>query len=202
MHLEFNSDRRRSLRKCQSALCRLSILNGMHRLRLHPRHVPFSFRNWRLSARVVPDTSVRRVVPGVACAAPRVPIQKQARPAVMMHRLFRPRGHSHLQHPHKRVFKKDPMTVRCNLHRIVAIRKARFLLPETIRPAHPENRRTQQQNQRGKAALSRLQKSSCPIHARSIRSSWAGSPYIKSNPQPWVSRSRRIKVKNLQEQKS
>src|SRR5258708_28753927 len=69
MHLEFNSDRRRSLRKCQSALSRLRALYGMHRLRLHPLYDPLASRNWRLFTRVIVDASVRPVVPNMGCTA-------------------------------------------------------------------------------------------------------------------------------------
>jgi len=89
MDLEFNSHRWRSLRKCQSALRRLCVLNGVHRLRFHPLDDPLTFQKWPICAWMIPDTSVSKIVTKVRCAATCIPNQKQARPAVVMDRLFR-----------------------------------------------------------------------------------------------------------------
>ena len=167
MQLELHPNRRWSLRKRRSALNRLRVLNRMHRLRLHPRHAPPSLCNRHLFARVVPHTSVRSVVPEVRRAATGIPNQKEARPAMMMHRLFRPRRHRHLQHPHKRIFKKNPMTVRRNLHRIVAVRKTRFVLPQRdANVPQPEPKALSNSINATKLRLRRLEEISCSIHDR------------------------------------
>jgi hypothetical protein len=63
----------------------------------------------------------------------------------MMHRLLRPRWYGHLQHPDEGVLEKNSMTLRGNLHRIVAIGETRFVLSEKMGSLYKEGEGAYQQ---------------------------------------------------------
>ena len=62
-------------------------LNSMHRLWLHPPDTPFAGMNGSIRARLVPHTAIRAQIVNVWGLATRIPIQKETRPTVVMHRL-------------------------------------------------------------------------------------------------------------------
>src|SRR5271168_2836957 len=81
----------------------------------------------------------------------------------MMHWLLRPRRHGHLQHPHKRVFKQNAVTLRRSLHRVETIGEGRLVLPQKMGTPRKENEDTQQKDQRGKATAVRTEEV-CSMH--------------------------------------
>ena len=74
-------------------------LDRVHRLGLHPLHYPVSRVRRRWFARLIDHSTVAAVVADVRRRAAGVPIEKEARPAMMMHRFgLSGRRHRHFQH--------------------------------------------------------------------------------------------------------
>src|SRR5579862_8447521 len=119
-------------------------LNFVHRLRIHPSHIPGSRMHRVFFAWNIPHASVRTVISNVRRRPARVPTQKETRPAMVMHRhgpSFR--RHRDLKDPNERIFENYLVSSGRSLHRIIAFREIGFNLPVRIEmPAaqHHENR--------------------------------------------------------------
>lgn len=99
-------------------------LDGVHRFRLHPMHTPSAGMSWLLRARAVPHAAVGAVITDMRPSASVIPIKKETRPTVVVHRFRGARWwHSHFEHPYKFIFENHFVTIRGSLHGIEAIGK-------------------------------------------------------------------------------
>ena len=104
-------------------------LDGVHRLRLHPMHTPSAGMSWLFRARALPNASVGAVITDMRPSASGIPVKKETRPSVVVHRFRRARRwHSNFEHAYKFIFENHFVTIRGSLHRIEAIGETRFVL--------------------------------------------------------------------------
>jgi len=93
---------------------------------------------------VIRDGTVAAMVANVWRWSACVPIEEEARPAMMMHRLgLAGRGHRYHQHSHDGIFKDDSMAVGRGLHGVVSVGESGFVLAveiETARENHKGDR--------------------------------------------------------------
>src|SRR5579862_2019092 len=95
-------------------------LNFVHRLRIHPSHIPGSRMHRVFFAWNIPHASVRTVISNVRRRPARVPAQKEAGPAMVMHR----HGPSFcrycdLKDPDERIFEDYFVSIWRRLHRVI-----------------------------------------------------------------------------------
>src|SRR5215469_2607530 len=83
--LDFNAQQWRLSCAIGSSSGILHDFDCVHRLGLHPLNAPHSRVNRLAMARLIADGSVSAVIANMRRAASRVPVQEEARPAVMMH---------------------------------------------------------------------------------------------------------------------
>jgi len=125
-------------------------LDGMHRLRLHPMHTPSARMSWLLRARAVPHAAVRAVITDMRSSASGIPVKKETRPSVVVHRFCRARWwHSDFEHVHKFIFENHFVTIRSSLHSVEAIGETRFVLSVSVKiqTKHRERTRDEQGDQ-------------------------------------------------------
>ena len=104
-------------------------LDGVHRFRLHPMHTPSAGMSWLFRARAVPNASVGAVITDMRPSASGIPVKKETRPSVVVHRFRRARRwHSNFEHAYKFIFENHFVTIRGSLHGIEAIGETRFVL--------------------------------------------------------------------------
>jgi hypothetical protein len=141
--LNFDSKISRRIGRC-IALGPIYNLNFVHRLRIHPSHLPGSWMHWVFLARNIPHASVWTMISNVRRCSARIPAQKETRPALVVHRHdLSFRRHGDFEHPDEGIFEAYFVSVRRRLHRVKAFREIGFILPVNIEmPAaqHDENR--------------------------------------------------------------
>ena len=99
-------------------------LDGVHRFRLHPMHTPSAGMSWLLRARAVLYAAVGAVITDMRPSASGIPVKKETRPTVVVHRFRGARWwHSHFEHAYKFIFENHFVTIRGSLHGIEAIGK-------------------------------------------------------------------------------
>ena len=97
-------------------------LDGVHRLRLHPFHTPSAGMSFLFRARAVPHAAVGAVITNMRSPASGIPVKKETRPSVVVHRFRRARWwHSNFEHAYKFIFENHFVTIRSSLHSIEAI---------------------------------------------------------------------------------
>jgi len=75
---------------------------------------------WRVS-----DNTPRLVVANVRRFTARIPVQKEARPMMMMHRLcLTGRRHGDFQNPHQCILKNDLVAIGRRRHRVISVGEA------------------------------------------------------------------------------
>lgn len=106
-------------------------------------YTPLAGMRGRAVAGLVSHTSVTSVIANVWRAATGVPIQKKARPSVMMHG-YGAAGirNGYFQHSHQFIFEDDPVTAGSGLDGIVSVREIGFTLPVKIKMRSEEAKRT------------------------------------------------------------
>jgi hypothetical protein len=95
-------------------------------------HAPISRMNRRVNTRHISDHIPRLVIANMRRPAARIPVQKESRPPVVMHRLslsFRWQGD--FQHPHQSVLKNNPVALRCGFYGIKSLREGSRVLHES-----------------------------------------------------------------------
>lgn len=125
-------------------------LDGVHRFRLHPMHTPSAGMSWLFRARAVPNVSVGAVITDMRTSASGIPVKKETRPSVVVHRFRRARRwHSNFEHAYKFIFENHFVTIRGSLHGIETIGETRFVLSVCLKiPAeHCERTRDEQGDQ-------------------------------------------------------
>ena len=107
-------------------LVTLDGLYGVHRFRLHPMYRPVTRVSRRVRALDVSDSIPRLVVANVRRFTARIPVQKKARPMMVMHRL-RLTGwrHGDFQDPHQRILKNDLVAIGRRRHRVTSVGEIR-----------------------------------------------------------------------------
>jgi hypothetical protein len=80
----------------------------------------------------------------VRSAATGIPIEKNARPAMMMRWFFHSRRNLDLEYTHGGVFKEDLVALGSRLDRVVAIRKTRLALSRQPQKAADEGRNSRE----------------------------------------------------------
>jgi len=139
-------------------------LDGMHRLRLHPIHTPSAGMSWLFRARAVPHAAVGAVITDMRPSASGIPVKKETRPSVVVHRFRRARWwHSNFEHAYKFILENHFVTIRGGLHGIEAIGETRFVLSVGVKiPAeHRDRTRNEQGDQH---ELSGAEKSFRSVH--------------------------------------
>ena len=97
-------------------------LDGMHRLGLHPMHTPSAGVSRLFRARAVPHATVGSVITDMRPSASGIPVKKETRPTVVVHRFRGARwGHSHFEHAYKFIFENHLVTIWSSLYGIEAI---------------------------------------------------------------------------------
>ena len=125
-------------------------LDGVHRLGLHPMHTPSAGMTWLIRARAVPHAAVGVVITDMRPSASGIPVKKETRPSVVMHRFHRARWwHSNFEHAYKFILENHFVTIRGSLHGIETIGETRFVLSVCVKiPAeHCERTRDEQDDQ-------------------------------------------------------
>jgi hypothetical protein len=103
-------------------LVTLDSLYGVHRFRLHPTYRPVTRVNRTVYAWRVSDNIPRLVVANVRRFTARIPVQKEARPMMMMHRLHCTwRRHGDFQDPHQCILKNDLVAIGRRRHRVISV---------------------------------------------------------------------------------
>jgi hypothetical protein len=101
----------------------------MHWFGLHPVYRPVARVSQRVRARDVSDDIAWSVVSNMWRFPTCIPVQKEARPMMMMHRLRFARGrHGDLQDADERILEYDSVTVGRRRHGIIALREVRLIL--------------------------------------------------------------------------
>ena len=147
MTLNFNSKEGRSIWNSRGALGHRHDFNGVHGFRLHPVDTPCAAMNRSFHARLVRNCAVWVMIANMRRRSAHVPIQKETRPTVVMHRFCRARGrHGDFEHTDKFIFENNFVTVRCGLHGVVAVGETRSVLPVEVEMPSQQDYRTHNQN--------------------------------------------------------
>lgn len=103
--------------------------NGVHRFRLHPLHPPSAGMSRLFPYRAVANAAVGAMIANMRCSTSRIPIQKETRPTVMMHRYGRARRrHRDFKNTHQGVLENNFVGVGRGLHGVVPVGKIRLAL--------------------------------------------------------------------------
>src|SRR5580658_5273883 len=125
MTFDFDAKERNFLSRSRARPRVCHHLDGVHWLGFHPLHFPPAGMNWTLDAWLVPHAAIRAMVTHMGRPASRIPIQKETRPAVMVHGFRRARRrHRDFQHAHKCILENHFVTALSGLHGVVAIWEA------------------------------------------------------------------------------
>ena len=146
MAFDFDAKSRRVFTALRCALRFRYDFDRVHRFGLHPSDVPHSGMTWLFLGRYVSNRPVRPSVAYMRRTASRIPIQKETRPAVMMHGNCFSRGWNRdFQHPDKLVFENDFMGVGSRLNGVISVRKAGRLLPVDVEVTRRQRHRAKNQ---------------------------------------------------------
>ncbi len=144
-------------------------LNGVHRFRLHPVHTPRAGMSRRFLARAVPHRTIRAMITDMRRPATRIPVQKETRPTVVMHRFRRTRRrHGDFQYAHKFIFENNFVAVRRGLHGVIAVGESRSVLPVQVKIPRNREYRTHCQND-DDSQPSRAEAAACWFHATNYK---------------------------------
>src|SRR4029077_16323676 len=143
MTFDFDAKARRVFAALRCTLRFRYYFYGVHRFGLHPSDVPHPGMTWLFLGGYVSNSPVRLAVAYMRGTAARIPIQKEARPAVMMHGNDFPRcWNGHFEHSDKLVFKNDSVGVGSRLNGVVSVRKVGFPLPVEVEVARGQRHST------------------------------------------------------------
>ena len=122
-------------------------LDGVHRLGRHPMHIPSARMDGSFGARAVPHAAVGTMITDMRISASGIPVEKETRPPVVVHRFRRARWwNSNFEHAYKFIFENHFVTIRGSLHGIEAIGEPRFVLSVGVKiPAEYRERTRDEQ---------------------------------------------------------
>src|SRR5579872_4649724 len=121
-------------------------LDGVHRLRLHPMHTPCARMSGLFRARAVPHAAVRAVITDMRPSASSIPVKKETRPTVVVHRFRGARWwHSNFEHAYKFILENHFVTIRGSLHSIEAMGEPRFVLSVGVKISAEYRERTRRE---------------------------------------------------------
>jgi len=97
-------------------------LDGVHRLRLHPMHTPSAGMSWLFRAGAVSYAAVGAVITDMRRSASGIPVKKETRPPVVVHRFRRARWwYGNFEHAYKFIFENHLVAIRGSLYCVEAI---------------------------------------------------------------------------------
>ncbi len=133
MTFNLNPNKRRSIWNSRAAFRHRDDFNGMHWFRLHPLHTPSAEMNRSFHAGAITNGAICAMITNVRRPTTCIPVQKETRPTVVMHRFCHARKrHGDFEHAHKFIFENNFVAVRRGLYGVVAVGETRLVLPINI----------------------------------------------------------------------
>src|ERR1700683_311925 len=129
MAFNFEAKAGRFAGECDVTLRLVHDFDGVHRLRLHPTDAPSARMSRGFLSRAVRYATVSAMITNMRSPAAGVPIQKETRPTVMMHRNGSARRrYGDFEHAHEFIFENNFVGIGRGLHGVVAVGELRFIL--------------------------------------------------------------------------
>jgi hypothetical protein len=114
----------------------------MHGFWLDPMDGPFAGMTWLLDCRNVANGLAGAMITNVWATSAGIPVDKQARPAMMMHWYgFTWLRNVYFQDPNQHIFEEDLVAPRCSQYGIIAIRKVILILSAEIEAGEEQQKR-------------------------------------------------------------